>query len=192
MFVKQESPDMASQNESLALTLSRAAANSIIGARRFTDKFAKTIAADAKGKKILEIGSGKPKKDGEFFQSYAEIFERSNDFVQSDLNPEFGHRVVDITKSEISEEFDIILCLNVLEHIYDLEAAVRGLHRATTPSGFVAIVVPALYPLHDEPHDYWRLTEHSLRRAFELFDSFELHHSGLRKIPFMYSAIARK
>ena len=173
------------------LSILRMAANSIFGARKFTDKFIRSVASHSKNKQILEIGSGKA-SDGVYPKSYKKYFDSTNTFIQSDINPEYKHRIIDVTDMEFENEFDVILCLNVLEHVFYVENAVGNLRRAVKQSGVVAVVVPALYPLHDEPHDYWRMTEHSLRRVFREFKDLEIGNSGLRKLPFMYSVLARK
>jgi len=179
------------QSDPLTLSIFRMAANSVLGARRFTDRFVRQLASNARNQRILEIGSGKA-TNGAHLKSYKGDFDTTNIFTQSDVNPEHGHEVIDITSMENEEEFDLILCLNVLEHVFHLEIAARNLHRATKRSGLVAVVVPALYPLHDEPHDYWRPTEHGLRRLFSDFKDLEIRNSGIRKLPFMYSVLARK
>ena len=38
-------------------------------------------------------------------------------FVQSDLNPDYGHLVVDVTSMDFDSEYDAILCISVLEHV---------------------------------------------------------------------------
>ncbi len=60
--------------------------------------------------------------------------------------------------------FDTVLLLDVLEHLAEPEAALREAGRVLRPGGSVLITVPFCYPLHDQPHDYQRWTEHALRR----------------------------
>jgi len=141
--------------------------------------------------KILEIGSGKATSEV-YSKSYRRLFSPTNWFICSDINPAYGHQVVDVTTMDYQDEFDLILCVNVLEHVFQIEDAAKHLYCAARKGGMVAIVVPALYPLHDEPHDYWRPTEHGLRRLLRDFETVEIRNSGLRKLPFMYSAIATK
>jgi SAM-dependent methyltransferase len=93
---------------------------------------------------------------------------------------------------DFEEAFDMILCLYVLEHVYELEDAVRGIHRALKPGGTAVIAVPHLYPYHDEPHDYWRFTEHSLRRLLAPFGALEVRRRGPRRLPLALLAVARK
>lgn len=48
------------------------------------------------------------------------------------------------------------------------------------------------YPLHDEPHDYWRFTEHALRMLLADFSEVRIDCSGPRKAPVFYFATAIK
>ncbi len=49
-------------------------------------------------------------------------------------------------------EFDLVTCLDVLEHVADDRAALRELARVTRPGGFLVATVPA-YPVLWSPHD---------------------------------------
>ena len=139
----------------------------------------------------MELGSGL-KKNGRYIYSAKHFFDDSNEFIQSDINPEFGHKIINVTKMNYENEFDIILCMNVLEHVYDFHKAIENLHRALKPGGTALIFVPVFYPFHDEPHDYWRFTEHSIRRLFNYFSGLEIKHSGIRQYPFAYYIEAKK
>jgi len=142
-------------------------------------------------KTILEIGSGMSVTRKHIY-SAKHLFDPSNDFVCTDLNPAFGHTVLNITTMRDKEKYDVILCLNVLEHEYETEKALRNLHRALRRNGVAYIAVPVHFPLHDEPHDYWRFTEHSLRRLLKEFRKVEIYHKGPRKFPFGYFVEAYK
>jgi SAM-dependent methyltransferase len=143
------------------------------------------------GRRILEIGSGRQDLGDEAF-SCRDLFDASNDFVQSDVVPDYGHRVVDVRDIGVEDEFDVILCLYVLEHVFELESSVQSMHRALAPGGTLVIAVPHLYPYHDEPGDYWRFTEHALRRMLEPFESTEIKARGPRRMPLTLLAFARK
>ncbi len=53
---------------------------------------------------------------------------------------------------------DVILCTEVLEHVPDARLAIREMARVLRPGGRLICTTPFLYPLHEEPHDYTRMT----------------------------------
>ncbi len=60
------------------------------------------------------------------------------------------------------ESFDVILILDVLEHLPNLEKALSEIWRVLKINGRVIMQLPFLYPIHDEPKDYMRLTRYGL------------------------------
>ena len=61
------------------------------------------------------------------------------------------------------KQFDLVLCTEVLEHVSEPGKALQEIRRVLKPSGHLFISVPFLIGLHEEPHDYYRYTEHGLR-----------------------------
>jgi SAM-dependent methyltransferase len=73
--------------------------------------------------------------------------------------------VADITDIPLPDDsFDVVLCTEVLEHVADTSAALTQLARLCRPGGVVIVTSPFMYPLHEEPHDFVRLTPHVFRR----------------------------
>lgn len=159
--------------------------------RRFSHKCMVRLAGKMRDKKILELASGKLHK-GEYYYSVKKYFESSNEFIQSDIKEEYGHRIVDATTMEFKNEFDIVLCMNLLEHVYDFQSAVDNIYEALKINGMVVIIVPVFYPLHDEPCDFWRFTEHSLRKILHRFSINKIRYNGMRQYPFTYYVEAIK
>jgi SAM-dependent methyltransferase len=62
-----------------------------------------------------------------------------------------------------SAAYDTVLCSEVLEHVARPDRALREIYRVLRPNGCLILSVPFLSRLHEEPHDYWRFTEHGLR-----------------------------
>ena len=171
--------------------LYRTLAHLIFRFRSFGNNSIKKFAKGVENRKILEIGSGKKLK-GKYPYSVKQFFDSSNEFIQSDINSEFGHEIIDVTDMKFQKEFDIIICMNVLEHVFDFQKALSNIHAALKENGRAIIFVPAVYPLHEEPNDFWRFTEHSLKRLLKNFEKLTITNSGLRQFPFAYFIIAYK
>lgn len=178
-------------SEPLSKRVLRPAVHLVFGTRPWLRRSLEEFAGGVTGKRILEIGSGRQDLGEDAF-SFREVFGPSNQFVQSDVVPEYGHELVDVRAIDAEDAFDVILCLYVLEHVFELESAIRSMHRALAPRGTLVLAVPHLYPYHDEPTDYWRFTEHALRRMLEPFESTEIKVRGFRRMPLALLAFARK
>jgi SAM-dependent methyltransferase len=70
-------------------------------------------------------------------------------------------------------EFDTILLSDVLEHIPEPEGLWQEMSRILSPGGTLLLNVPFFFRLHEEPYDYYRYTEHALRR-FATRNGFEV------------------
>jgi len=65
--------------------------------------------------------------------------------------------------------FDVVVCMNVLEHVYRPHVALENISRLVRPAGSIVIVTPAVWDLHDWPHDFMRLNP-------DFFREFARHH----------------
>jgi SAM-dependent methyltransferase len=175
----------------LGRTVERRAGHLIFGSRKWVEAQLCGLARELRSARILEIGSGRQDM-GEDAYSFRQLFDSSNEFVQSDVAPEHGHLVVDVTTMEFDDEWDLILCVSVLEHVPDFRAATHRIHRALRPGGRAVIVAPMCFPYHDEPHDYWRFTVHGVRDMLAEFENVDVRSRGPRRLPFTSLAIARK
>jgi glycosyltransferase involved in cell wall biosynthesis len=69
-----------------------------------------------------------------------------------------------------SDAFDCVLCIQTLQLVFDLQAAVDTLYRILKPGGLALVTIPGITQgSRDERGDtwYWRFTPHSARRLFE-------------------------
>ena len=80
--------------------------------------------------------------------------------------------IADLTHSEQfpQDAFDCIILTQTLQHIYDIRAAVRTLHRILKPGGVVLATLPGISQISrydmDRWGDFWRFTTLSARRLF--------------------------
>ncbi len=72
-----------------------------------------------------------------------------------------------------SKAFDLLILTEVLEHVPDWRETFQNLATILKPGGHCVITVPFLYMPHEEPHDYWRPTDHALR-YFAKANDFEV------------------
>jgi SAM-dependent methyltransferase len=97
------------------------------------------------------------------------------------VGTQHGHSRVDLwgTAYDLpvpAASFDSALCTAVLEHLEEPEAALRECHRVLRPGGCAVYSVPFIWHLHEQPRDFYRLTEFGIRYLAEKvgFDLVEL------------------
>jgi SAM-dependent methyltransferase len=78
--------------------------------------------------------------------------------VNIDLKNEEGVDVVgDITAPsfgfEFHDQFDMMICTNLLEHVVDISLVIQNLIKATKGGGYILITVPYRYRIHLDPID---------------------------------------
>jgi SAM-dependent methyltransferase len=61
------------------------------------------------------------------------------------------------------ESFDTVLSVQVLEHTPDPAALVVEMARVLRADGLLILTAPFSFRLHEEPHDYFRFSDHGLR-----------------------------
>ena len=74
------------------------------------------------------------------------------------------------------ESFDHILCLNLLEHVYDVRNVLSDSYRCIHAGVKMIIVTPFLIPVHGCPHDFRRFTMDALRKMLKE-TGFEITHT---------------
>jgi SAM-dependent methyltransferase len=118
------------------------------------------------GSRVLSVGAG-----GEVNQRLLAAARRRGFAVtQLDIDPELEPDVVaDIATWQSPSPFDVVVISEVLEHVVDPPAVVANLLRLLRPGGRLVATVPFIFPIHDEPHDYYRYTHHGLAHLLREF-----------------------
>jgi len=73
-----------------------------------------------------------------------------------------------------SNQFDCIICTQVLQYVTELDRAIETLHRILKPGGVLLATFPGINQLDDPDlawHDQWHLTGHMARRVFAQYFS---------------------
>ena len=62
-----------------------------------------------------------------------------------------------------------LICLNTLEHVYEIQKGFAEIARVVADDGMAVISLPFHFKVHDYPGDYWRITPEALERATQGF-----------------------
>jgi SAM-dependent methyltransferase len=65
------------------------------------------------------------------------------------------------------ENFDTVLCSQVLEHVFEPEAFLREIRRVLRPGGQLVLSVPFAWDEHEQPRDYARYSSFGLRALLQ-------------------------
>lgn len=125
--------------------------------RKANWRFLEELAASAgPGALVLDVGSGM----GDFAEIFQQHFYYTLDVV---AHPEVDI-VCDLTRVVPFSEgvFDLVLVMNVVEHIYATRDFFQSLARLVKPGGKLAVAVPFLMKVHMAPYDFHRYTHYAL------------------------------
>lgn len=106
--------------------------------------------------------------------------------------------IADITrhnKNIKDDQFDALMCTEVLEHVVDPFGAIDELNRIVKAGGHILFTTPLNARIHGPVPDCWRFTEFGLRVMFRDFDVVEFRKfdtPGRNLFPLHYGAIVRK
>lgn len=157
----------------------------IFPVKRAQYKFVKSFSSKIENKIILEIGAGQGYKIETFFP-------KSNIYVKSDLVPSEGIEKLDIVNDRITQDYDVIVCLNVLEHIYEFQKALDNIYEGLKTDGYLLLCIPLFYPLHMLPDDYWRFTPSTIERLLLKYRKVIISTNGLKHYPYNINVLAIK
>ena len=129
--------------------------------RAFVDEFYMRQASSLKaGSRVLDLGGKRSPKRGQFRIEhydvrvrYANLSAANRPDVQTDA----------ATLPFKNETFDAVICAEMLEHVADPVSVIREAYRVLRGRGVLLITVPFLFPIHADPYDYCRYTDHYWR-----------------------------
>ena len=145
---------------------------------------------------VLDVGVGTWTYCRELLSNQCEYtatdcFEHSNIDIVSDIH--------DLTSVFEPNSYDFIICTDVIEHVANPQAAVRGLYTVLKPGGILLLTTPFNYPIHvysatdtSVVNDYWRFTEAGLRLLLGDFSELNVAHFGKASFPDSYHVVAWK
>lgn len=105
---------------------------------------------------VLDVGCGN--------RPYADLFADCTyfgaNYSVADADPDF---VADAMQLPIaSHAIDLVFCSQVIEHVQRPWKLIEECFRVLRPGGWLVLSAPFYWPLHEEPHDYFRFTRYGL------------------------------
>ena len=76
-----------------------------------------------------------------------------------------------------SGEFDLVVCTQVLEYVFDPAAVISEMHRVLKPGGCLLLSVPSVWP-RDSKSEYWRFLPAGIERMLGGFSNVEIVAEG--------------
>ena len=115
--------------------------------------------------KTLDIGCGE--------SEYSEYFPNR---IGIDIKASHTNRIADAHDLHMfkDEEFDGILCTEVLEHLHTPQKAIKEMYRVLKKEGLLILTTRFIFPLHDIPADYYRFTKYGLEHLLSDFKILEM------------------
>jgi SAM-dependent methyltransferase len=161
-------------------------------ARNHLNKFIErcSIKIAQKGLKLLEIG---PQKRSEVQKTFSICDIETFDIV-SDYGPDI---IGDITQynSDIKDStYDIVTCLEVLEHTVNPFSSIQELRRILKHGGYLLLSAPLNWRIHGPIPDCWRITEFGwkvLLKDFEIIEIDKLDTPDRNLFPIKYNLLAK-
>ena len=118
------------------------------------------IVADSLPKKIKVLEIGSLIVEGQECLSVRKYFTEA-EYIGVDMQQGNGVDVVDDCKNYCSynkKEFDLILCLDMLEHAINPAKVIIYAKDSLKPDGVLLVTSVFNFPIHEYPNDYWRFT----------------------------------
>jgi SAM-dependent methyltransferase len=117
-----------------------------------------------------------------------------SDYVGCDMRAGPGvDRVEDLAELTLPDESaQTILCIETLEHVFEVRRAIDEMLRVLAPGGTIVITTPFHFHLHGYPDDYWRLTPSCLQRLLTPLDATIIGSQGDEKLPHTVFAVGCK
>ncbi|MBI1902831.1 MAG: methyltransferase domain-containing protein [Planctomycetia bacterium] len=110
---------------------------------------------------------------------------RGQRYIGCDARPGPGvDRVEDLARLGLADSVArTIVCVDTLEHVFDVPRAVEEMIRVLAPGGYLIVAAPMDFRIHEYPDDYWRLTPSCLARLLAPLDGLVIGSQGVEKYP---------
>jgi len=113
--------------------------------------------------KVLDLGGV---KNSAYFTSFKGNFVVTTVNMDTKTDPDIIHNL-EFPLPINNEEYDHVLLINVIEHIFEYRHLLNEIARVLSKKGSAIIVAPFMFPFHPSPEDYHRFTKTALQLELE-------------------------
>jgi len=127
--------------------------------------------SDINGKRVLEIGA--LNFNGSVRSAITQHTPESHLGTDISIGPGVDDvcNVVELARKYGREQFDLVICTEVLEHVRDWQAAVSNIKAVMRPGGVLLLTTRSKgFPYHGYPFDFWRFEISDFRVIFSDLD----------------------
>ena len=157
--------------------------------RRVKDFVLTALNFDLSQKSILEIGSRQML--GQEESANLRPYLKGKKYVGMDYLSGPGVDVVmDVHNMEFKENFDVVICAEVLEHVSNPFRAMERISKVVTKDGILVLTAPMNLKIHGSPFDYWRFTPEGFDILLSEFEYKYITFAGAPTFPLTICAIA--
>lgn len=134
---------------------------------------------------------------GEKKSSYHKIFQGRYKIITVNINrqkePDFVFDLENIPWPLPDSQYDGVLMINILEHLYHCQQALKESYRILKLDGQIVGIIPFLFYLHPSPDDYFRYTSQALEKLLKEanFKEIEIKEIGPGALSAAYLLIQR-
>lgn len=161
-------------------------------AREHLNKFIQRCSTKLSGtdKLLLEIG---PQKRSEVQKNFSLCKIETLDIVD-DYKPNIIGDITQFNEHIEESKYDIITCLEILEHTVNPFLAINELRRILKHDGYLLLSAPLNWRIHGPAPDCWRITEFGwkvLLKDFEIIEIDKLNTPDRNLFPIHYNILAK-
>lgn len=135
---------------------------------------------------ILDLG-------GNLESEYHRIIKGEHTVTTVNISTQYGCDIVFDIEDTFpigDEEFDAVLSLNVLEHVYRFNNVVSETFRVLKKGGRFIFAVPFMHHIHGSPDDYFRYTRSAIEKMLKenKFEDIEIQEIGPGLLSMFYQS----
>ncbi len=86
--------------------------------------------------------------------------------IVTEHNPDI---VLDVANMEVieTETIDVVNAIELFEHVEQIKHGIKECYRVLKQGGVMILSAPFMYPIHADPYDFQRWTEHKWKKELE-------------------------